>query len=239
MQDIIDILHRYGLLLTIGQFPEGPIGGLALTLILALTGLVLSFPLSVLIGIGRVSPNPIAARLSTGFVYLVRALPLLMLIFWAYFIVPLIIGRAVSGLTTVIVALVIYETAYLAEVVRAAILALPKGQTEASRSLGLSYVQTMKDVILPQALFNAIPSILNQFISLVKNTSVAYIISVDELTYAAYQVNAQLLTKPVQVYIILAGIYFIICFSLNRFVKLIEKRIHTSRQAPIATEAAA
>ena len=116
---------------------------------------------------------------------------------------------------------------------------MPKGQTEASRSLGLSYVQTMKDVILPQALFNAIPSILNQFISLVKNTSVAYIISVDELTYAAYQVNAQLLTKPVQVYIILAGIYFIICFSLNRFVKLIEKRIHTSRQAPIATEAAA
>ncbi|WP_196242219.1 amino acid ABC transporter permease [Azospirillum oleiclasticum] len=239
MQDIIAILRDYGLLLAIGQFPEGPIGGLALTLILALSGLLLSFPLSVLIGVGRISPNPAVARLAAAFVSVVRALPLLMLIFWAYFIVPLIIGQTVSGLTTVIVALVVYETAYLAEVVRAAILALPKGQVEASRSLGLSYVQTMKDIILPQALFNAIPSILNQFISLVKNTSVAYIISVDELTYAAYQVNAQLLTKPVEVYVILAATYFIICFSLNRLVKLVERRIHTSRQAPIAAEAAA
>lgn len=239
MQDIVNILRDYGLLLAIGQFPSGPIGGLALTLILAVTGLVLSFPLSLLIGVGRTSPIPLVAKLSAAFVYVVRALPLLMLIFWAYFIVPLIIGRSVSALTTVICALVIYETAYIAEVVRAAILALPKGQNEAARSLGLGYFQTMRDIILPQALFNAIPSILNQFISLVKNTSVAYIISVDELTYAAYQINAQLLTKPVQVYLILAVIYFIICFSLSRLVRLIEKRIHASRQAPIAAESAA
>ncbi|TNC06434.1 amino acid ABC transporter permease [Methylobacterium terricola] len=179
---MLDILRDYGLLLAVGQFPDGPIGGLALTLVLAVTGLALSFPLSVLIGVGRTSRHPGIAWACTAFVTLVRALPLLMLIFWAYFVVPLIIGRTVSALTTVICALVVYETAYLAEVVRAAILALPKGQAEAARSLGLSASQTLRDVILPQALFNAIPSILNQFISLVKNTSVAYIISVSELT---------------------------------------------------------
>ncbi|KMO14487.1 amino acid ABC transporter permease [Methylobacterium indicum] len=236
---MLDILRDYGLLLAVGQFPDGPIGGLALTLILAVTGLTVSFPLSVLIGVGRTSHHPAIAWTCTAFVTLVRALPLLMLIFWAYFVVPLIIGRTVSALTTVICALVVYETAYLAEVVRAAILALPKGQTEASRSLGLSASQTLRDVILPQALFNAIPSILNQFISLVKNTSVAYIISVSELTYSAYQINAQLMTKPLQVYLILAAIYFIICFSLSRLVRLVEKRIDASRKAPVAAGSAA
>ncbi len=210
-----------------------------MTLIISFVSLIVTFPCAILIALARTGKNKPLKRLASGFVHCVRAIPLLMLIFWAYFIVPLIIGRSVSALTTVICALVIYETAYIAEVVRAAILALPKGQNEAARSLGLGYFQTMRDIILPQALFNAIPSILNQFISLVKNTSVAYIISVDELTYAAYQINAQLLTKPVQVYLILAAIYFIICFSLSRLVRLIEKRIHASRQAPIAAESAA
>ena len=86
--------------------------------------------------------------------YLVRGLPLLMFIFWAYFFVPLIIGRPVAGTTTMVVALVCYESAYLAEIIRAGIQALPPGQQEAGRALGLSYLQTMRRVILPQALYN-------------------------------------------------------------------------------------
>ena len=98
-----------------------------------------------------------------------------------------------------VVALVCYESAYLAEIIRAGIQALPSGQQEAGRALGLSYLQTMRRVILPQAL-NMLPSMLSQFVSTVKETSLAYVISVQELTYAANQVNSVQLTKPFEVF---------------------------------------
>lgn len=228
---MIDILQTYGPLLLLGQYPNGPLGGLALTLCLALAGLVLSFPLAVLIGIARTSPFR-AVRLPAGLIVnAVRGLPVLMLIFWAYFIVPLVVGRSVSGITTVICALVLYELAFMGEVVRAGIEAIPKGQVEAARSIGMSYRQTMQKIILPQALMQMAPSILSQFINLVKNTSLSYIISVNELTYAAYQVNAQLLTRPFEVYLILAATYFLICWSLSLAVGKLERTIVQRRLA--------
>lgn len=226
---MIDILDQYGLLLLVGQYPNGPLGGLAVTLFLAIAGLVISFPLAVLIGVARTSPFR-AARIPAGLIVnAVRGLPVLMLIFWAYFIVPLIVGRSVSGITTVICALVLYELAFMGEVVRAGIEAIPKGQVEAARSIGMTYGQTMRKVVLPQALVQMAPSILSQFINLIKNTSLGYIISVNELTYAAYQVNAQLLTKPFEVYLILAATYFLICWSLSLAVGKLEKSINDRR----------
>lgn len=228
---MIDILRDYGLLLLVGQFPYGPLGGLALTLILATTGLVVSFPLAVLMGIARTSPIRAVRLPATVIVHAVRGLPVLMLIFWAYFIVPMLVGRSVSGLTTVICALVIYELAFLGEVVRAGIEAIPKGQVEAARSLGMGYVQCMRKIVLPQALLQMTPSILSQFINLIKNTSLGYVISVNELTYSAYQVNAQLLTKPFEVYVILAATYFLLCWALGLGVNRLEKRINQRRLA--------
>ncbi len=226
---MIDILDQYGLLLLVGQYPNGPLGGLAVTLGLAVAGMVISFPLAVLIGVARASPLR-AARVPAGvIVNAVRGLPVLMLIFWAYFIVPLVVGRAVSGITTVICALVLYELAFMGEVVRAGIEAIPKGQVEAARSMGFTYGQTMRKVVLPQALVQMTPSILNQFINLIKNTSLGYIISVNELTYAAYQVNAQLLTKPFEVYLILAATYFVICWTLSIAVGKLERSINNRR----------
>ena len=226
---MIDILDQYGLLLLVGQYPNGPLGGLAVTLCLAIAGLVISFPLAVLIGMARASPSR-AARIPAGLIVnAVRGLPVLMLIFWAYFIVPLIVGRSVSGITTVICALVLYELAFMGEVVRAGIEAIPKGQVEAARSIGMTYGQTMRKVVLPQALVQMAPSILSQFINLIKNTSLGYIISVNELTYAAYQVNAQLLTKPFEVYLILAATYFLICWSLSLAVGKLERSINDRR----------
>lgn len=230
MGDYIEILRTFGLQLLVGEFPHGPIGGLALTLILAVTGLVCAFPLAVLCGIARTSTIRWVALPAAAIVHTIRGLPVLMLIFWAYFIVPLLIGTSISGVTTVICALIAYEVAFLGEVIKAGIQAIPKGQVEASRSLGMSYVKTLWDVVLPQALFNMIPSILNQLISLIKNTSLAYIISVNELTYAAYSVNSQLLTKPFQVYFLLAMTYFAICYSLSSLVGIAERRIKTKRQ---------
>jgi len=232
---MFDILNQYGVQLLIGQFPNGPIGGLALTLILAVSGLICAFPLAVLCGIARTSELKIISLPAAAFVHTIRGLPVLMLIFWAYFVVPLVTGQSISGMTTLICALVAYETAFLGEVIKAGILAIPKGQIEAARSLGLGYWQTMREIVLPQCLFNMIPSILNQLIQLIKNTSLGYIISVNELTYSAYQINGQLLTKPFQIYFILAMIYFAICYSLSRGVGLIEKRITVKRQARTQT----
>jgi polar amino acid transport system permease protein len=236
---MIEILRDYGVLLLVGQFPNGPLGGLALTLCLAVVGLIASFPLAVLMGIARTSPIAAIRAPATAIVYAVRGLPVLMLIFWAYFIVPILVGRSVSGVTTLICALVIYELAFMGEVVRAGIEAIPAGQVEAARSLGLTYGQAMRKVVLPQALAHMTPSILSQLINLIKNTSLGYIISVNELTYSAYQVNAQLLTKPFEVYLILAVTYFVICWSLSLCVNRVEKRLNRSSTPTPVKEATA
>ncbi|KUM43649.1 amino acid ABC transporter permease [Pseudomonas sp. EpS/L25] len=226
---MLDILHDYGVMLLVGQYPHGPLGGLALTLVLALTSLVLAFPIAVGIGLARTSNLAFVRNLATGYTFVVRSIPLLLLIFWAYFVIPLITGVNISGTLTMVVALVVYEGAFLGEVVRAGIDAVPRGQLEAARAIGMSYGQAMRKVVLPQALFNMLPSIVNQFILITKNTSLAYLIGTQELTFAAYQVNNQLLTQPFQVYLLLAGFYFVLCFSLSRLAKWLEVAIGRQR----------
>jgi polar amino acid transport system permease protein len=171
-------------------------------------------------------------------VYVVRGVPLLMVILWVYFLVPLLIGREVSGFTTMLCTLVIYEGAYLSEVVRAGIQALPKGQTEAARALGHSHLGTMWFVILPQALYNMLPSMLSQFISTIKETTLGYVINVQELTFAANQINNQLLTKPFQVFFILAMTYYVVCFSLTQLTQWLERRIAHKRLGAASVAAA-
>ncbi|MBT2321209.1 amino acid ABC transporter permease [Variovorax paradoxus] len=226
---MLEILRDYGLILLIGQYPQGPLGGLAMTLILAVLALALSFPLAVLVGIARTSPIKAVAWAAAGYANSVRGLPLLLVVFWSYFAVPALTGRNVSATAMMLAALVVYESAYLGEIVRAGIAALPRGQTQAARALGMGYWSTLRNVVLPQALYNMIPSMLNQFVVVVKNTSLAYVIGVDELTNAAYQVNSQLLTKPFQVYALLAITYFVLCFALSRAVEAVERRIASAR----------
>ncbi|WP_437614655.1 amino acid ABC transporter permease [Erwinia sp. V71] len=233
MNDMLNIVSTYHNLLFTGSYPNGPLGGLALTLFIAASGLVCAFPLAILIGIARTSKYKIFYLPVTLFSSVVRGLPVLMLVFWSYFAVPLISGHSISGVKTLIVALVIYEMAFLGEIVRAGIKSVPRGQIEAARTLGISYPQTMLEIILPQALFTMIPSILNQFINLIKNTSLGYVIGVAELTYSAYQINTLELTKPLQVFAVLAIIYFIICFSLTRVVGKLENIIQRKRQMNI------
>ncbi len=218
MNAMLDILHNYGLVLLIGQYPEGPLGGLAMTLIPASLALVISFPLAVLVGIARTSPVKWLAWAAALYANSIRGLPPVLVVFWSYFAVPYLTGYSVSATLMMLAALVVYESAYLGEIVRAGINALPRGQYEAARTLGLSHVKTLRQVVLPQALYNMVPSMLNQFVVVVKNTSLAYVIGVDELTNAAYQINSQLLTKPFQVYAILALTCFTLCFSLSRSV---------------------
>lgn len=239
LHNIIQILQDNWLLLLIGQYPNGPLGGIVCTLILSTLGILLAFPLSVLLALARLSRSRLLKWPATILIFVVRGVPLLMVILWVYFLVPLLIGHNVSGFMTMLVTLVIYEGAYLSEVIRAGIEALPKGQMEAARSLGHSYLGAMRLVILPQALFNMLPSMLSQFVSTIKETTLGYVINVPELTFAANQINNQLLTKPFEIFFILAVIYFVVCWTLTRLAKALEKRIDTQRAGPGATKTAA
>jgi polar amino acid transport system permease protein len=229
MQDVFTILRDHWALLLVGQYPNGPLGGLAITFILSLLGLVLAFPLGIALALARLSPFAWVRWPALVLISVVRGVPLIMLIFWIYFFVPLLIGRTVSGFSTMLVTLVVYQAAYLAEIVRAGIEGLPRGQVEAARALGLNYLQTTYRIVLPQALYNMVPAMVSQFVSSIKETSLGYVISVNELTFAANQINANLLTQPFQVYFILAAIYFVLCFSLTQLARFLERRIAAQR----------
>lgn len=226
---MIDILKQYGMSLLIGQYPQGPLGGVALTLIMSCIALLVAFPVAVAIALARVSDIVIVRKAAAIYVYSVRGIPVLLIIFWAYFVLPLLTGINTSPAMTVICALVVYEGAYLGEAIRAAIASLPVGQNEAARSLGLGYWKTMRKVVLPQALFNSLPSIVSQFILIVKNTSLAYIVGAHEATFAANGINAQLLTRPFEVYAILAAVYFAICYTVSYAGRAIERRVARRR----------
>ena len=233
MDSVLLILRDYGTLLLVGQYPNGPLGGLAITLALSVLGLLLAFPLGVAIALARISPFRWLRMPAAAVIYGVRGVPLLMFIFWVYFFVPVLTGRTVSGFTTMVITLVVYQAAYLAEIVRAGIEGLPGGQTEAARAMGLSYTQTMTKVVLPQALYNMVPALVSQFVSTIKETSLGYVISVNEVTFAANQINSSLMTQPFQVYFILAAIYFCLCFSLTRLARFLERRISDRRDGTL------
>jgi polar amino acid transport system permease protein len=233
---MLGIIQDNWLLLLVGQYPNGPLGGLTLTLILSVMGLVLSFPISIAIALCRTSPIKFLYQASTVLVYVVRGIPLVMFVFWGYFLVPILVGRSVTAFTTLICTLVVYESAYLSEVVRAGIQALPNGQIEASRALGLGYWKMNFWVTLPQPLYNMVPSIISQFVSIIKETSIGYVISVQELTFAANQVNNNLLTHPFPVFLILAIIYFVVCFVLTQCAKQLERNVTRKRSPKMARQ---
>lgn len=224
-----EILRDNWLLFLVGQYPHGPVGGLAMTLFMASISLLLCLPFAIALALARLSSRRALRLPATAIVHTVRGLPLIMFIFWTYFFSPLVIGRAVGGVETLVIALIVYEAAYLSEIIRAGIEALPKGQVEAATALGLKYWPTTLKVVLPQALHNVLPSMVSQFVSTIKETSLGYVISAHELTFAAAQVNNVLLTQPFEVYAILALTYFALCFALTSVARLVERRMSAQR----------
>jgi polar amino acid transport system permease protein len=238
LANAIGIVQDNWLLLLIGQYPNGPLGGVAATLILSALAIALAFPFSILVALARLSHWRALRLPATALVYSVRGVPLLMIIFWVYFIFPLLLGMSVPGSATMLCTLVLYEGAFLSEVVRAGITALPAGQMDAARALGHSYSGAMRFVILPQALTNMLPSILSQFVSTIQDTTLGYVINVPELTFAANQINNRLLTKPFEVFLILALTYFAICFTLAHLASRLERSIAKRRAGPVTPQLA-
>ena len=229
----LDVIDTYWLYFLFGRYPQGPLGGLALTLLLASLGLLLALPLGLLLGLGRVSPWAWVRRPITALVYVVRATPLLRVGFWAYFFLPSVTGVKTDQFATMLIALVVFDAAYLAEIVRAGIQGLPKGQMEAARSLGLSYLGAMRLVVLPQALRHMLPSLVNQFVSSIKETSLGYIIGLAEVSFIATQINTLVFTLPSQIYLTLGLTYFILCFGLSRLAYWLERRMSQRDKAHV------
>lgn len=231
---MIDILQTYWLDLLIGGYPNGPLGGLAMTMIIAVTSIVLAFPLGVLLALADLSERRWLSRSSGAVITFVRGVPLLMFIFWIYFALPVVTGLSVSGSVTLIVALVIFESAYISQIIKAGILALPRGQREAAESLSMTPFQVNMKIILPQAIFNMTPSLISQLSSAVKDTSLGYIINATEITFATAQINSILLTKPLEIFGILAIVFFVICTSLTGLANILERRLGRSQSIALA-----
>ena len=230
-----DLIRSYGLYFLVGQFPNGPLGGLALTVLLGLAALLLAVPLGLLLALARLSRRGLLRWPVTLFVYVVRGTPLLMVIFWAYFFLPAVTGAKTGQLTTMLAALILFNGAYLAEVMRAGIQGIARGQAEAARSLGLSHLQMLRWIILPQALRNMLPSLVNQFVTTLKETSLGYIIGLQEVAFIASQINSQVVIHPLAVYGTLTLTFFILCFGLSRLAYALEKRL--ARRVPAVQRA--
>jgi polar amino acid transport system permease protein len=208
----------------IGRYPSGPLGGLALTLWLAVVSLVLSFFGGLILGLCSVSRRPVLRVVSLTFINLVRGLPLLMVIFWTYFLWPALMGRPTAESQTVIISLIVFTSAVMSQIVRAGIKAVPRGQTEAAVATGLSPRLALLTVVLPQALRSMIPSFVNQFVSMIKDTSLAFIVGVDELTHVATQVNNRTLVFPTEIFTFVALVYFGICYAFTALSRRLERR---------------
>jgi polar amino acid transport system permease protein len=209
----------------IGRYPSGPIGGVVLTLYLAVIALVLSFFGGLILGLMCVAHSRFIRYPTLAVVNAVRGIPLLLVIFWMYFLLPFLAGNVVPENGTVIAALAVFTSAYMSQIVQAGINGIPRGQTEAALSTGLHHWQVMVFVILPQALRNMIPSFVNQFVSMIKDTSLAFIVGVSELTHVATQVNNRTMIYPAEIFLFISVIYFIICFAFTSLSRWLEHRL--------------
>jgi general L-amino acid transport system permease protein len=215
-----------GLFLT--TIPLDDLSGLILTLLVAIASMILSFPLGVLLALGRQSELPAIRWLSIGYIELLRGLPLLGILFMAQVMLPLILPagtrperviRAIAGFT-------LFAAAYLAENVRGGLQAIPKGQIEAAKALGLKPIFVLLLIILPQALKAVIPAIVGQFISLFKDTSLLAIVGLVDLLGMAGSVlaNPKFIGDYPEVYLFLAFIYWIFCYSMSLASRRLEQR---------------
>jgi len=198
------------------------------TLRLAIPAILLGFVVGIILGLARLANRPWIHYPATLYIELIRGVPLVIVIFWFWFLVPVMIGRSVPEYWVALTAFVIFEGAYIGEIIRAGIQSVPRGQVDAATAAGLSYAQTMIYVVLPQAIRNMIPSLVTQFIVLFKDTSLASIIGMMDLTKAAQTVSEREL-RPFEMYLFIAVVYWCFTYSMSRFAQWLETRMSPDR----------
>jgi len=232
-------LWLVGLLVCLGLMRGGVLGlapvgtdlwnGLPLTLFLAVIGLAGAFPLAVLLALGRRSSMPTIRALCVGYIELVRGVPIITVLFMASVMLPLFLpsGVNIDNLLRALAGLILFYAAYLAEVIRGGLQAIPRGQYEAADALGLSYWEKTRLVVLPQALAIAIPPLVNTFISAFKDTTLVTIVGLFDLLTTA----SNAITDPawrgfyVEAYVFVAAIYFVFCFFMSRYSRSLERSL--------------
>ena len=218
----------------LARVPTDSWGGLPLTIMLATFSIVLAFPLSVLVALGRRSNLPAIRTVCVLYVELIRGVPLISVLFMASFLFPLFlpVGQSPDVLLRVLVGFTVFAAAYLAETVRGGLQAIPKGQIEAAQSLGLSYWQAQRKIVLPQALAMVVPAIMNTFIGVFKDTSLVTIVSLYELTGAmGLALNSDATWRPFKIegYLFITAVYFVFCFAMSRYSLWVEREVSVSK----------
>ena len=221
----------FGFSFGLTHVPTNDWGGLLVTLIIAVSGIVLSLPLGILLALGRQSNMPVVKSASVVFIEVWRGVPLITVLFMASVMLPLFMPKGVNfdALLRCLIGVALFASAYMAEVIRGGLQAIPAGQYEACKSLGLSYWQSMYHIILPQALRISIPGIVNTFIGLFKDTTLVMIVGIFDLmgvvmfhytdpNWAATQV-------PLTGYIFAGFVFWIFCFAMSRYSSFVEKSL--------------
>jgi general L-amino acid transport system permease protein len=235
----IGVLAIFFLLMRGGVLGLSPVrtdlwGGLPLTVMLATLSIFMAFPLAIVVALGRRSRLPAIRSACIVYIELIRGVPLISVLFMASFMFPLFVPQGVTldVLVRVIVGITLFAAAYMAEIIRGGLQAIPKGQLEAADTLGLSYWQTQRKIVLPQALAMVVPSMMNNFISIFKDTSLVTIVSLYELTGAlALALNSDVNWRPfkIEAYIFITLVYFTFCFSMSRYSLWVEKQLSASK----------
>lgn len=206
--------------------------GLKFTLILTFSAMLGGIILGTLLAMMRLSSNKPLSFIATTYVNLIRSIPLVLVIFWFYFLVPYIGAWIIGSPTPIqvgafwssVITFTLFEAAYFSEIMRAGIQSISRGQTFAGYALGLNYWQMMSNVILPQAFRNMIPILLTQTIVLFQDTSLVYVLSITDFVGAASKI-AQRDGRLVEMYVFVALVYFIICFVASRLVRYLQQRV--------------
>lgn len=209
-------------------------GGLTLTLIIAIVGIFAALPIGTLLALGRQSSMPIVRSLSVVFIEFWRGVPLITVLFMSSVMLPLFVPEQLTldKLVRAMIGIIFFQSAYIAEVVRGGLQAIPKGQSEAAEALGLNYSKTMLLIVLPQALKMMIPGIVNTFIALFKDTSLVLIIGLFDLLAIVQSglADAKWLGFATEGYVFAALIYWVFCFAMSKYSQHLERTLNTGHR---------
>lgn len=208
----------------IGGFPHAMLGGLALNLVVALLTFAASFVIGHFLALGRLSGNSLVRAAAAGYVEVVRATPLLMIVFWIYFSLPSL-GLRAPPFVAALIALTIYASAYQAEIVRAGIAAVATGELDAARALGLSYSSRLFALVLPQVYRKTLPCFASYFVSLFKDTSVLYVVGLVDLMQIGLIASERAPANMLQAYVTVGCLFFVVCFSASLLAAHLERRL--------------
>ena len=197
--------------------------GLQVSFYLTFLALVGGIVFGTLLALMRISNIKFLKYFSMTYVNFLRSMPLILILFWFFFLIPLIIGRPIGGFYSAVIAFTMFEAAYYSEIIRAGLLSVSSNQISAARATGLSYSQSMIYVILPQAFRNMVPILLTQAVVLFQDTSLVYVVSLRDFMTAS-SIVAQSQSRLVEMYLFAALVYFSICFAFSFMIKRIQNR---------------